>query len=450
MRKIEKALELEHFWLHSEYATENHMPAADDVVIETAQARLGLLLPNAYTSIMRVQNGGAVRHNSFIDPITGRLWENVFIDGAVSLQNLMTLRDHHAGIEFGFDEHDWDRHLTDMHLILPLAWHGTDWYTCLDYRECGAHGDPAVIALEMINGVTETARVKNFSQLLEHLIYDGDEYVFGLSALPTQEGELLEALNRLLSVTLKRQGQRYSYFNGVYRAPDRYSVNLWRSDDLRKQVDPLFPEALDFPWILAVEMYGSRKHAVCEGLAQCSFSPVLILEPPQRKELRNDELVEEGEPELEVGKSKVQTCVPSDLEVRFASRLADARRGDVDAMLEVANCYEIGLCGPIDASEAIRWERMAAAKGSADAMAIVGDRCLVNGEHTLAYAWYELASRPRYDAGDMLEFITNKRDELRANLSADEWVAAQKIISTCEAATPALLPDELDRGRVSD
>jgi TPR repeat protein len=72
--------------------------------------------------------------------------------------------------------------------------------------------------------------------------------------------------------------------------------------------------------------------------------------------------------------------------------IAKAEAGDADAQLRVGAAYDYGKGAPRDASEAMKWYRLAAERGNADAQNSVGSVLQAEKRYEEALPWYEKAS----------------------------------------------------------
>ena len=72
--------------------------------------------------------------------------------------------------------------------------------------------------------------------------------------------------------------------------------------------------------------------------------------------------------------------------------IVKAEAGDVDAQFRVGAAYDLGKGAPRDVSESIKWYRMAAEAGNAEAQNSLGSVLQAEKKYTAALAWYEKAS----------------------------------------------------------
>jgi TPR repeat protein len=72
--------------------------------------------------------------------------------------------------------------------------------------------------------------------------------------------------------------------------------------------------------------------------------------------------------------------------------IVKAEAGDTDAQLRVGAAYDYGKGAPRDGSEAMKWYRMAADRGNAEAQNSVGSGLQAEKRYEEALPWYEKAS----------------------------------------------------------
>ncbi len=72
--------------------------------------------------------------------------------------------------------------------------------------------------------------------------------------------------------------------------------------------------------------------------------------------------------------------------------MVKAEAGDIDAQLRVGAAYDFGKGAPRDGTEAMKWYRMAADRGNAEAQNSVGSGLQAERRYEEALPWYEKAS----------------------------------------------------------
>jgi TPR repeat protein len=72
--------------------------------------------------------------------------------------------------------------------------------------------------------------------------------------------------------------------------------------------------------------------------------------------------------------------------------IVQAESGDIDAQLRVGAAYDFGKGAPRDTTEAMKWYRMAADHGNAEAQNSIGSMLQSDKRYAEALPWYEKAS----------------------------------------------------------
>jgi SMI1-KNR4 cell-wall len=146
-RTILTDFDLESFWKPSDYALKEYVGAAlTDVVVSTVQRELGYELPASYLELMRFQNGGIPqRTNHRTEEPTSWAHDHIAITGLYSIG-----RDKRCSLcgEFGsqFWVEEWGYPPIGVYFAdCPSAGHDM---LCLDYRACGANGEPQVVHID--------------------------------------------------------------------------------------------------------------------------------------------------------------------------------------------------------------------------------------------------------------------------------------------------------------
>jgi hypothetical protein len=178
-------------------------PLTDDMIGE-AERKLGLRLPVALLAILKLQNGGSPRYDTY---------------GSASQRNDVGL-DHLYGIGPPVPKvplviedsarwiADWDENrqpnLVETAVMLAGDFH---WWVGLDYRPCGPQGEPVVIyvnneALSDEKRITQLA--VDFDRFVDGL-YDGrTEHAYGFVTAGDDSKPLRTALERCLGVKSAR------------------------------------------------------------------------------------------------------------------------------------------------------------------------------------------------------------------------------------------------------
>jgi hypothetical protein len=109
-------------------------------------------------------------------------------------------------------------------------------------------------------------------------------------------------------------------------------------------------------------------------------------------------------------------------------RLA-ADQGNADAQFNLGKMYSKGRGVPLDKSEGVKWYRLAADQGNAEAQYSLG-AVYDGGEgepqnFIIAHMWYNLA----FTNG--VGFAANSRDELAAKMAPEDVSKAQEMATAC-------------------
>lgn len=166
----------EWFWQREAADPENQPPApASAAEIVAAEQRLGVKLPESYLNLLRQQNGQYSSWRSYWNPAEHAYWNDVFIDGVIPVNQLETLQDFADATDFGDELSDWTHYLDDLQLLIVIAHHGWDWFTCLDFRANGPNGAPQVVEFDAVNGPQIKRRIKDFDTLLQGLYLSSEQ-----------------------------------------------------------------------------------------------------------------------------------------------------------------------------------------------------------------------------------------------------------------------------------
>jgi hypothetical protein len=135
------------FWEDSEwYRNEYSEPSPSSDMVASVERELGYKLPATYVELARVRNGGAPRNTCHrTDSRTSWSNDHVAITNikAIGRANIWSL----CG-ELGRDNtiHEWDYPAIGVYFAdCPSAGHDK---LCLDYRACGAAGEPTVVHVD--------------------------------------------------------------------------------------------------------------------------------------------------------------------------------------------------------------------------------------------------------------------------------------------------------------
>jgi hypothetical protein len=167
-----KDFDLQTFWEKSEYAEEEYV---DDPLtrgkVEFVERTLGYRLPAAYIALMKSQNGGIPkRTNHRTAERTSWAEDHIAITGIYGIGNAKPCSlCGQSGNQLWLDE--WEYPPIGVYFAdCPSGGHDM---LCLDYRECGPEGEPAVVHVDQESDFKITLVAKNFETFIRGL--QGDE-----------------------------------------------------------------------------------------------------------------------------------------------------------------------------------------------------------------------------------------------------------------------------------
>lgn len=147
VRKFFADLDVEGFWEPSEYALKEYVgkPVTDGVVTRV-EKELGYKLPASYVELSRFQNGGIPRRTRHRTKERTSWSENhIAITGIYSIGNEKPCS---LCGEFGsrFWPQEWGYPEIGIYFAdCPSAGHDM---LCMDYRKCGADGEPQIVHID--------------------------------------------------------------------------------------------------------------------------------------------------------------------------------------------------------------------------------------------------------------------------------------------------------------
>ena len=135
------------FWKDAEYARKEYVGApVTDAMIDAAQTALGYQLPQVYIELLRSQNGGIpYRTNHQTTQSTSWADNHVAITGIYGIDpDKSSSICGTTGSKFWIQE--WGYPDIGVYFAdCPSAGHDM---MCLDYRQCGANGEPQVVHVD--------------------------------------------------------------------------------------------------------------------------------------------------------------------------------------------------------------------------------------------------------------------------------------------------------------
>ena len=162
------------FWEDSDYGRKEYvLPPPTDVSIAAVKKRLGYRLPDSYIELMRLQNGGLPKKKAFptTEP-TSWADDHVAINGILGIGDSKTYSlCGELGSQFMRDE--WGYPKIGVYFgDCPSAGHDV---ICLDYRQCGASGEPQVVHVDQEFNYKITYLAASFEDFVKGL-RDDDEF----------------------------------------------------------------------------------------------------------------------------------------------------------------------------------------------------------------------------------------------------------------------------------
>lgn len=173
MKKYFEGFDLSTFWENSDYAREEYVgePPTDEM-IKATENTLGYKLPASYIELMISQNGGMPVNTCF--PSAERTsWaeDHVAIDGFLGIGKEKTYSlCGELGSQFMMQE--WGYPDIGIYFgTCPSAGHDM---ICLDYRECGPSGEPAVVHVDQESDYKITPLAASFADFVKGLVNESE------------------------------------------------------------------------------------------------------------------------------------------------------------------------------------------------------------------------------------------------------------------------------------
>ncbi|MDY7077649.1 MAG: SMI1/KNR4 family protein [Chloroflexota bacterium] len=236
----------EFFWHPPDYYTRTPLT---DKMVRNAEAELKKKLPSAYIELLKVQNGGSTRYDTYPSPVP-----TSWADDHVPFENIM-----------GIGRNPGILDVLGMGLptdIIPLSGDG-HFYVCLDYRVCGSRSDPSVVWIDFEVG-QEVQLAPSFMEFLEGLVDGNYGYVFGFVSIEAEWKEVLDHLNVYLDLQLSE----YPYRTGFSA-----THNEWSNRDGSGQATfSFYPNLGDKHWL------GFPMYAECDWLFSCDIDDQMVSE----------------------------------------------------------------------------------------------------------------------------------------------------------------------------
>lgn len=183
-----EGFDLTHFWEDSDYARNEYVEEPPtDVLIASIEKEIGFRLPKSYVELMKTQNGG-IPVNRCFPCATRTSWaeDHVAITGIMGIGRTKTYA-LCGSLGSTFMQEEWG--YPDFGICVcdcPSAGHDM---IMLDYRECGPHGEPAVVHVDQEADYEVTFLASDFETFIRGLVND--------SVYDTSEADLRDSLTRI-------------------------------------------------------------------------------------------------------------------------------------------------------------------------------------------------------------------------------------------------------------
>jgi hypothetical protein len=156
------------FWDNCEYARKEYVgePLTEDIASFIEQ-NLGYKLPSAYIELMKCQNGGTPKFTYHrTQESTSWAKDHIAITGIYGINRTKPYSlGGRFGSQFWIDE--WEYPPIGVYFCdCPSAGHDM---LCLDYRACGANGEPQVVHIDQEFDYKITFVAKNFEEFIRGL-----------------------------------------------------------------------------------------------------------------------------------------------------------------------------------------------------------------------------------------------------------------------------------------
>jgi hypothetical protein len=168
MSKVFDDFNMTSFWKRSDYATETYVsPPTSKELIASIESELGYKLPSSYIEFMEYQNGGIPNKTAY--PAEGLTMAGDYaavagIFGIGKDKSCSLCGD--LGSQFWIDE--WGYPEIGIYFAdCPSAGHDM---ICLDYRQCGKHGEPQVVHVDQECDYEITFLAENFETFIRGLV----------------------------------------------------------------------------------------------------------------------------------------------------------------------------------------------------------------------------------------------------------------------------------------
>lgn len=196
MKVMFDGFDFTNFWDTASYAEEYESAFPSDELIESIERELGYKLPASYIWLMKQHNGG-IPVNACYPTNVPTSWaeDHVAIAGIFGIGREKTYSlCGSLGSQFMIDE--WEYPAIGVAICdCPSAGHDMIF---LDYRECGAAGEPKVVHIDQEEDYKITPLADNFEEFIRGLVseqsFEPDETDSGSAGFPKHKPRLIERL----------------------------------------------------------------------------------------------------------------------------------------------------------------------------------------------------------------------------------------------------------------
>ena len=165
---------LKGLWYHDEFSLREYVgKTVINEDFEKVERELGYRLPESYKTLMRIQNGGELRKNTFQGPFR-RSWSRGFFD-VHYIYGVDSSSDYSLCGKFGhkFWIEKWK--YPNIGIAICGSVSGGHDMIFLDYSDCGPEGEPCVVHIDQEGDYEITYLADNFKDFIDGLFSD-EEY----------------------------------------------------------------------------------------------------------------------------------------------------------------------------------------------------------------------------------------------------------------------------------
>ena len=165
---------LKGLWYHDEFSLREYVgKTATDEDFKKVEKELGYRLPEAYKVLMKIQNGGELRKNTFRGPFR-RSWSRGFFD-VNYIYGVDSSSDYSLCGKFGHKLWIEKWKYPNIGIAICGSVRGGHDIIFLDYSDCGPEGEPCVVNIDQEADYEITYLADNFKDFIDGLFSD-EEY----------------------------------------------------------------------------------------------------------------------------------------------------------------------------------------------------------------------------------------------------------------------------------